>query len=143
MLPSSIAPKPPKSARSLAADEPRSPDQQEARHDSSEDASSPHTLPHGRSVGDCLTAVWNQMGHFEHHHAEWATQLLFFLPDARTPKDIHEWLGALTPDLCEARPDLLLRLSEHLCNLPPGFPKRESVRVCGALSRHCTVRKAV
>lgn len=146
MLPSSIAPKPPKSARSLAADEPRSPDQQEARHDSSEDASSPHTLPHGRSVGDCLTAVWNQMGHFEHHHAEWATQLLFFLPDARTPKDIHEWLGALTPDLCEARPDLLLRLSEHLCNLPPGFPKRdlfECVERCLDIARSAKQSDAV
>jgi hypothetical protein len=94
-------------------------------HDSAESTGNPDTLPHRRSVGACLVAVREQMGNFEHRHKAWATQLLIFLPDAHTPQDIHDWLGALTPDLCEARPDLLLRLSEHLCNLLPDFSKKD------------------
>ena len=123
MLSGSITRTPPQSPRSLSTEESRSPGQREVDHDSAGHAGKADSRPHQRDVSECLKALWAQMGHFEHHHAEWATQLLFFLPDAHTPKDIHDWLGALTPDLCEARPDLLLRLAEHLCKLLPDFPK--------------------
>ncbi len=97
-------------------------------------------------MGACLVAAREQMGNFEHHHAEWATQLLIFLPDAHTPRDIQDWLGALTPDLCEARPDLLLRLSDHLCKRLPYFPKGdlfECVARCLNMARSAKQSDAV
>lgn len=86
------------------------------------------------------------MGDFEHHHGQWATQLLIYLPDARTREDVEDWLGALTPDLCHARPDLLPRLSEHLYNLLPDLSKEdwfECVERCLDMARSANQSGAV
>lgn len=112
----------PESPRSPPAERSHSSQPQTVKPDPAEHAGN-HDTPTHSSVYMRLEAVRKQMGHFEHHHAAWATQLLIFLPDAHTPQDIQDWLGALTPPLCEARPDLLLSLSEQLCKLLPDFPK--------------------
>jgi hypothetical protein len=62
-----------------------------------------------------------------------ATQLLTFLPDVKTSADVHAWLAELTPALCSARPDLLLKLSPRLSLLLGSFTSQEvseCVKLC-------------
>ncbi|KWT89268.1 MULTISPECIES: hypothetical protein [unclassified Variovorax] len=68
------------------------------------------------------------------NQAPWTTHLLDVLQGVRTVQEVHDWVDALTPALCEACPDLLLRLSDrlrHLLPLPSFTPK--DVRLCVAL----------
>ncbi|PNG55643.1 MULTISPECIES: hypothetical protein [unclassified Variovorax] len=59
--------------------------------------------------------------------------MLTLLPDVETVEDIKAWVGALTPGLCEACPDLLPCLSDRLAGLLVDLTPRElgeCVKLC-------------
>jgi hypothetical protein len=88
--------------------------------------------PQGPSVAERLVAFSNRVANLEPYQVDWTAQLLALVAYIETTKDVHDWLDALTPALCEACPDLLLRLSDRLCQLLPHFAP-EDVGPCVTL----------
>ena len=87
--------------------------------------------PDGSSVAMCLAALHDQVASLSPDQL--VSELLRLLPHVKTAADVHDWLGELTADLCEACPDLLMQMSERLALLMAGLAPEKAA----ACVTHC------
>lgn len=106
----------------------------QAEHDSPEPPANPYMQPQGPSFAERLVAFRNRVANLARNQVDWTAQLLALVTYIETTQDVQDWFDALTPGLCKACPDLLLRLSDRLRHLLPqqSFTP-EDVRICATL----------